>query len=44
MAVKEQASELSKRRHDRGRKAPEEAPGQPAMIVDNDAKRMLVQI
>jgi hypothetical protein len=44
MAVGEQASELSKRRHDRCRKAPEKAPGQPAVIVDDDAKRVLVQI
>jgi hypothetical protein len=38
------ASELSKRRHDGRREAPEEASGQPAVIVDDDAKRVLVQV
>jgi len=43
-AASGRASELSKRSYGRRREAAEEAPGQPAVIVDDDAKRVLVQV
>jgi hypothetical protein len=43
-AVEGNASGASKRRRDASREATEEATGQPTMIVDDDAKRVLVQV